>query len=151
ELAALRERLRALERVRAWLERSELEPLRRRVSELVTPAGLLDRLVASVPDDPPPTSDAPGLFRPGVSAELDASVGAEAEGMRALAALERREQESTGIRSLKVRYNQVFGYYLEVTRPHLAKVPASYRRKQTIAQGERFTSDELAAIEERIL
>ena len=71
--------------------------------------------------------------------------------MDALGALERSEQEASGIRSLKIGYNQVFGYYFEVTRPHLARVPAHFRRRQTVAQAERFTSDALDELEQRIL
>ncbi|MCI4345748.1 MAG: DNA mismatch repair protein MutS, partial [Thermoplasmata archaeon] len=89
--------------------------------------------------------------RPGVFPELDAAASEEKAGLAALQMLERTEQERTGIRSLKIRYNQVFGYYFEVTRPHLARVPTEYRRKQTVSGAERFTSEELSAIEERVL
>ncbi|MCI4337252.1 MAG: DNA mismatch repair protein MutS [Thermoplasmata archaeon] len=151
ELAALRTSLEAVGRLRAWVERAPAGELRRLHDVLVVPEGVFERLAAAVPNAPPPTVDSGGLIRPGFSPALDALTRAEADGLVALEALERREQDGTGIRTLRVAYNSVFGYYIEVTRPHLAKVPGRYRRKQTVAQGERFTTDELAQIEETIL
>lgn len=151
ELAALRASLESVVRLRAWVERTPAGAMAEIAPRLVAPAGLLTLLTAALPDVPPPTSDGPGLFRPGFSPELDELTRAEADGLAALEALERREQEATGIKSLRVAYNSVFGYYLEVTRPHLAKVPERFRRKQTVAQAERFTTEELGAIEATIL
>ena len=88
---------------------------------------------------------------PGYSPELDALESDERLALIELEALERSEQERSGIRTLKIGYNQVFGYYFEISRAHLAKAPVHLRRKQTLAGGERFTSDDLEAIEGRIL
>lgn len=151
ELAAVRESLLALERVRAWLGDGAEGALRSAPQRLQVDRRLVETLSAALPDVPPPTTDSAGLFRPGYSAELDQLGRAEADGLAALDRLERTEQEATGIRTLKVGYNQVFGYYLEVTRPHLARVPDRFRRKQTLAQAERFTTEELGRIEESIL
>ncbi|MBS1194067.1 MAG: mismatch repair protein MutS [Methanomicrobiales archaeon] len=90
------------------------------------------------------------MIRPGYSPELDALRGGASTGKDWIAALQQRERESTGIRSLKVGYNQVFGYYIEVTKPNLHLVPERYRRKQTTASGERFTLPELSEQEGRI-
>ena len=118
---------------------------------LSSPPGLLDLLRSALPEEIPPSEDTGELFRPGHAPDVDRWRTAERTAVAELAQLEREEQESSGVRTLKVGYNQVFGYYFEVTKPHLARVPAHFRRRQTIAQGERFTSDRLEAIERRIL
>ncbi|HZY92389.1 MAG TPA: DNA mismatch repair protein MutS [Thermoplasmata archaeon] len=151
ELAALRASLRSLEGARQWLAASPIGALRGTYERLTPLDDLRRRLDQALPDTPPATAEGPGLFRPGFAPELDALSQAEAEGLRELEQMERAEQEATGIRSLKVGYNQVFGYYLEVTRPHLARVPPRFRRKQTLAQAERYTTEELGRVEEAIL
>jgi DNA mismatch repair protein MutS len=91
-----------------------------------------------------------GIIRDGYNVELDA-LRQQARGLRqALTNLEAEEKERTGIPSLKVGYNRVFGYYIEVTKPHLDKVPEAYRRRQTLANAERFVTEELSGIEEKI-
>jgi len=92
-----------------------------------------------------------GLIRPGFAPDLDAAVAAVRGTRDWLAALEGRERERTGIRSLKVGFNKVFGYYIEVTRPNLGLVPAEYARKQTVANGERYVTAPLKDAEARIL
>src|SRR5262249_2401938 len=91
------------------------------------------------------------LIRPGYDAARDELVAAIADTRRWLAELESAERARTGIRSLKVGYNQVFGYYLEVTHPHRDRVPADYVRKQTLANAERFITPQLKEAEARIL
>ena len=152
ELAALRDSLAAVVRVRQWADRPASPPLLVRLVERLDPLDALhDRLTRALPETPPPTADRGGLFRPGYSSDLDGLTETERRGLTDLEALERREQTAAGIRGLKIGYNQVFGYYFEVTKPNLARVPAHFRRKQTLSGAERFTSDELAAVEERIL
>ncbi|HEY7850940.1 MAG TPA: DNA mismatch repair protein MutS, partial [Ktedonobacterales bacterium] len=90
-------------------------------------------------------------LRPGYSPELDALVEAASETRQWIAALEGIERERTGIRSLKVGYNKIFGYYIEVTRPNLARTPDNYQRRQTIATGERFVTVELKEREAQAL
>jgi DNA mismatch repair protein MutS len=152
ELAALRESLIAIGQARGWLGGAELptvlDDLRRR---LEPPMDLVERLRLAIPDAPPPTAEAGGLFRRGYAAALDEVAQAEEAGLAALEALERKEQGASGIRGLKIGYNQVFGYYFDVSRPNLGRVPPHFRRKQTLSNGERFTTEELSAIEERIL
>ncbi|MDW8245343.1 MAG: DNA mismatch repair protein MutS [Sandaracinaceae bacterium] len=90
------------------------------------------------------------LVREGASEPIDAARRQAERGRQALLELERKEREASGIASLKIGYTRVFGYYFEVTRPNLRHVPSHFRRKQTIAGGERFTSEELEAIEREI-
>ena len=101
-------------------------------------------------DAPAVTKDG-GFVNAGVSAELDELRDIAAGGRDRIAAIEARERERTGIPSLKVKFNSVFGYYIEVTRSHLASVPADYRRKQTVANAERFVTPELGEFEQKIL
>jgi DNA mismatch repair protein MutS len=119
--------------------------------ELVPPSGLVPLLSGALPETAVPADEEGELFRLGHAPEVDRWRDAERQALREMTALERTEQESTGIRTLKVGYNQVFGYYFEVTKPHLARVPPHFRRRQTVAQAERFTSDRLEEVERRIL
>jgi DNA mismatch repair protein MutS len=102
------------------------------------------------PDAPAPTKDG-GYVNAGVSAELDELVDIASGGRSRIAAIEARERERTGIPSLKIKFNNVFGYYIEVTRSNLGAVPADYRRKQTVANAERFVTTELAEFEATVL
>lgn len=114
------------------------------------PRGLAEDIRGAIVDPPPPTPDGGGVIRPGYDPVLD-SQRVEAEQVRAaLAALEGEERVRTGIPSLKVGYNRVFGYYFEVTRTHLAKVPSDWRRRQSLTSGERFTSDRLSVLADRL-
>ena len=152
ELVALLASLQAVAEVRGRLLRPDVAARARELGDRLDPLeDLAATLGRTVPDPAPATAEAGGLFRPGVRPELDRLRAEGQEALAALEALERREAGATGIRSLKVGYNQVFGYYFEVTRPHLARVPAHFRRKQTLSGAERFTSDELAALESRLL
>ena len=91
-----------------------------------------------------------GVIREGYHAEVDELRKAAKEGKHWIAALEAKERERTGIESLKVRYNQVFGYYIEITKANLARVPADFIRKQTLVNAERFMTPELKELEERV-
>ncbi|HLT31061.1 MAG TPA: DNA mismatch repair protein MutS [Myxococcaceae bacterium] len=108
----------------------------------------LDRAVA---EEPPVTLKEGGLIRPGYHAELDTLVELSTSGKDHLARIEARERARTGISSLKVRYNKVFGYFLEVTRANLHLVPEEYERKQTTVNSERFVTPELKDYEEKVL
>lgn len=91
------------------------------------------------------------LIQSGVSAELDELISLSQNAQSYLEKYEAKQKEVSGINSLKVRYNQVFGYYIEITNSHLTKVPESYKRKQTLANAERFYTDELLELEKKIL
>jgi DNA mismatch repair protein MutS len=111
-------------------------------------AGLIDKAIL---DEPAFLLTEGGLMKDGWNPELDDLRTVSRSGKGFIAGLESRERERTGIGSLKVRYNKVFGYYIEVTKPHLAQVPADYLRKQTLVNAERFLTPELKAYEEKIL
>ncbi len=112
---------------------------------------LLSLLAGSLADSPPLQLADGGVFRRGFDPELDKYVELATNGRALLLALEQRERERTKINSLKVRFNGVFGYYIEVTKANLHLVPADYRRKQTVATGERFVTEELVQLETGIL
>jgi DNA mismatch repair protein MutS len=109
---------------------------------------LVDRAVA---EEPPISVRDGGLIRKGYHAELDGLRDAATQGRQWLADFQSREQQRTGIKSLKVRHNKVFGYYIEVTRSNLAGVPPDYVRKQTLVNAERFITPEIKEYENRIL
>src|SRR5881396_1744363 len=104
---------------------------------------LAEKLTGAVVDDPPLTLKEGGIFRDGYDVNLDQLRQASRDGKNWISQLQEREIAATGIKSLKVRYNSVFGYFIEVTKSKLASVPANYTRKQTTVGGERFITPEL--------
>jgi DNA mismatch repair protein MutS len=112
---------------------------------------LHELIVETIVAEPPATFADGGVIREGIVAELDELRELSRSGRAALAAIEERERTRTGIGSLKVRYNSVFGYYLEVSKSNLKAVPADYERKQTLVNAERFTTPELKDYEQKIL
>ena len=150
DLAALRQSLQVLPELHAALQPVQtprLQHLREAIRGIPDLVGFIARAIV---DDPPATLKDGGVIRDGFHAELDAIRRAQREGKQWIAELELRERERTGIPSLKVGYNAVFGYYIEVSKPHLSKVPADYLRKQTTANGERFITPELKEMEAQI-
>jgi DNA mismatch repair protein MutS len=107
-------------------------------------------LEAALVDDPPIRASDGGVFRDGFDAELDEARTLTRDGQRLIVELEGRLREEAQIPSLKLRYTRVFGWYMEVTRTHLAKAPKAWRRKQTVATGERFTCDELDTLADKL-
>jgi len=112
---------------------------------------LHEMIVRTIAEEPPVSIGDGGAIRVGVDVELDELRELSRSGRQALAAIEERERERTGIGSLKVRFNNVFGYYLEVTKANAKSVPADYERKQTLVNAERFTTPELKEYETKIL
>ena len=112
---------------------------------------LTEKLGKAVVDDPPFALKEGGIFRDGYDTDLDELRRASRDGKNWISHLQEREIAATGIKSLKVRYNSVFGYFIEVTKSNLANVPAHYTRKQTTVGGERFVTPELKEIEAKIL
>ncbi len=108
-------------------------------------------VMQTIADDPPVNLADGGVIRAGVNAELDELRALSSSGRQSVAAIEERERQRTGIASLKVRFNSVFGYYLEVTKANAKAVPADYERKQTLVNAERFTTPELKEYETKIL
>jgi DNA mismatch repair protein MutS len=113
-------------------------------------ADLSELLTNALAEDPPMRASEGGVFRDGFDKELDEARTLTKDGQRLIVELEARCREQAGISSLKLRYTRVFGWYIEVTKSHLSKVPKSWRRKQTIATGERFTCDELDALADKL-
>jgi DNA mismatch repair protein MutS len=109
------------------------------------------RIHATLVEEPPLTLVDGGAIEAGVDAELDELRAISTTGRQAIAAIEERERLRTGITSLKVRFNTVFGYYIEITKSNLAMAPADYERKQTLVNAERFTTPELKEYERKIL
>ncbi len=114
-------------------------------------ASLTDLLTRAIVEEPPVTIRDGGMIRDGYDARLDELRTASREGKSWLTELEARERAATGIDSLKIRYNNVFGYYIEVTKANYAKVPERYTRKQTLANAERYVTEELKKMEGSIL
>ncbi|PYJ75132.1 MAG: DNA mismatch repair protein MutS, partial [Verrucomicrobia bacterium] len=112
---------------------------------------LAEKLTLAVVDDPPLALKEGGIFRDNYDVDLDALRQASREGKDWISQLQEREIAATGIKSLKVRYNSVFGYFIEVTKSNLANVPSHYTRKQTTVGGERFITPELKEMEAKIL
>lgn len=112
---------------------------------------LLDRIEAELREDPPALSNQGGMIKPGINAELDELTAIAYSGKDYLLQLQEREVQRTGISSLKVAYNKVFGYYLEVTHAHKNRVPEDWIRKQTLVNAERYITPELKEYEDKIL
>lgn len=112
---------------------------------------ITELVAAALVDDPPFVLREGGIIRDGYSEELDELRTISREGKGWIARLEAEQRKQTGISSLKVRYNKVFGYYIEVTKTHLDRVPEEYVRKQTLANAERYITPELKEYEDKIL
>jgi DNA mismatch repair protein MutS len=125
--------------------------LRHLYGEVDELADVRDRLERAIADEPPALATDPGIIRAGYHAELDELRDLSQHSKQIIAAMEERERKRTGIASLKIRFNQVFGYYIEISKPNLHLAPADYERKQTLVNAERFTSPELKEYERKIL
>ncbi|MBV9613648.1 MAG: DNA mismatch repair protein MutS, partial [Acidobacteriaceae bacterium] len=129
--------------------RSEL--IRRIAARLVPDRAISARIEATISDEPPVNPRDGNAIRPGFSAEVDELRALALDARGIIARLEASERQRTHIPSLKVRYNQVFGYYIEVSKPNLDRVPLDYERKQTLVGAERFTTSSLKELERKIL
>ena len=151
DLIALKQSLATVPRVRTLLGDLRAPLIRSLVAELDDLADVRDRIALTLIDDPPALARDGGFARDGVDPELDELRTISRSGKRVIAEMEERERARTGIASLKVRYNRVFGYYIEVSKSNLHAVPTDYHRKQTIAGGERFITPALKEYEEKVL
>ena len=130
----------------------DVELLAQRIqNEIHEMPALATNLINALVDDPPLALKEGGIFRDGYNAALDELRNASRDGKNWISELQEREIAATGIKSLKVRYNSVFGYFIEVTKTNLASVPTHYTRKQTTVGGERFVTPELKEMEAKIL
>jgi DNA mismatch repair protein MutS len=125
--------------------------VRAQAKDLDPPLDLAEDVSRTLVDDPPALVREGGFVRDGVDPELDELRSTSRGGRATIAAIEERERARTGIASLKVRFNRVFGYYIEVSKSNLGLVPPDYLRKQTIAGGERFVTPELKEYEDKVL
>jgi DNA mismatch repair protein MutS len=151
DLSALAGSLEAVPRLEAALVDLAAPLPRRQLKELDPPLDLALEIRRTLAEPPPAQLKDGGVVREGADAELDELRETSRGGRATIAAIEARERERTGIASLKVRYNRVFGYYLEVSKSNLALVPPDYVRKQTVAGGERFVTGELKEYEDKVL
>ena len=151
DLAALRQSLQVLPKINITMQRVNSSlgiSLREKIDSLQEIRQLLENAIV---DDPPPSLRDGGMIREGYHAEVDRLRAAAMDGKSWLARLESEQRKGTGIKSLKVAYNKVFGYYIEVTKSNLHLVPEHYVRRQTLANAERFITPQLKEYEETIL
>src|SRR6266566_942870 len=133
-------------------KKGDIELLAQRLqNEIQEMPALAKKLTKALVDDPPLALKEGGIFHDGYDADLDELRNGSREGKNWISQMQEREIAATGIKSLKVRYNSVFGYFIEVTKSNLANVPSHYTRKQTTVSGERFITPELKEMEAKIL
>ncbi|MBE6947630.1 MAG: DNA mismatch repair protein MutS [Ruminococcaceae bacterium] len=151
DLLGLAQGLRALPAIKSQLENLE-SPLLCKLNETIeTLTDCADRIENTIIEDPPLTIREGGIIRPGADAEADRLRSIMDGGKDIIASIEASEREKTGIRTLKVSYNRVFGYYIEVSKSFIDQVPAEYIRKQTLANCERYITQELKELENQVL
>ncbi|NCZ95725.1 DNA mismatch repair protein MutS [bacterium] len=151
DLLGLRFTLEALPRVRKVAESFPGKLHGKLAAEIQLETGLAEELARGIADEPPAITREGGMIRDGYDSILDGHRQAMREGRTWIAELQAREIERTGIKSLKIRFNQVFGYGIEITKSYLDRIPEGYERKQTLAQAERFVTRELKEMEAKIL
>lgn len=151
DVVQIRYALQALDPVKADLLGADIEVLSE-LGDMIDPCrDIVDRIACQVAENPPMRASAGGVIAPGVNAELDELRAIAGSGKRYLDSIRERESERTGIPSLKIGFNNVFGYYIEVTNTHRDKVPDDWNRRQTLANAERYITPELKEYEEKIL
>ncbi len=151
DLVGLKTSLAAVPRVRLLLDVCQaplVSALAGSLDDVPEVRGLIEQMIV---DEPPALARDGGLIRDGVDAELDDVRRISRSGKQLIAEMEERERARTGIASLKVRFNRVFGYYIEISKAHLHNVPPDYVRKQTIAGGERYITPALKEHEDKVL
>ncbi len=151
DLAGVARTLALLPQLRETLAQTQARLLRELGRWLDADAGLADALAAALADDPPADAREPGVIRDGFDAELDGLRETARAGKQWLARFQAEEASRTGVSGLKVGYTQVFGYYIEVAHAHAHKLPAHYRRTQTLKNAERYVTTELKEHEEKVL
>lgn len=151
EVMQLARSLQFMAQMREQCLSSEFDPLCQLITTLLPLTDLQDRIRNIIIDDAPALAIKGGMIRDGVSAELDELREISRNGKNYLLQIQQKEAQRTGINSLKIAYNNVFGYYLEVTHANKDKVPNDWIRKQTLANAERYVTPELKEYEEKIL
>lgn len=151
DMVSLKNSIRELPNIKKLLEKAKsplLTSLQEELDELKDVYELIEKAIV---DEPPISVKEGGLIKKGYHEEVDELKTATTEGKNWLMKLELREKEETGIKNLKVGFNKVFGYYIEVTKSNLSLVPDRFIRKQTLTNGERYITEELKELEEKIL
>ena len=151
DLVSLKQSLAAVPRLKLVLEPLQAPLVRSLLAELGELTEVRELVDRTLIEEPPVFARDGGFTRDGVDPELDDLKSVSRSGRQVIAAMEERERARTGIQSLKVRFNRVFGYYIEVSKANLHNVPDDYHRKQTIAGGERFITPALKEYEEKVL
>jgi DNA mismatch repair protein MutS len=151
DLVGLKHSLNVVPRVRTLVAELQAPLVQSLVAELDDLVDVRGAIETTLVDDPPALSRDGGFARDGVDAVLDELRTISRSGKQVIAEMEERERARTGINSLKVRYNRVFGYYIEISKSNLHAVPPDYHRKQTIAGGERFITPALKEYEEKVV
>jgi DNA mismatch repair protein MutS len=154
EMVALRKSLGQLPLLKNFLIPPPMggsEMLRRIYAQIDELTDVRERLERAISDEPPALATTPGMIRSGYDGELDELRNLSQHSKQIIAAMEERERKRTNISSLKIRFNQIFGYYIEISKSNLHLAPADYERKQTLVNAERFTSPELKEYERKIL
>ena len=150
DLINLKESLKKIPKIKSLLSNTSSDTLQK-IHKLLNPLQeVVDLIENAIVDDPPSTVSDGGVIRDGYNAELDELRFIARSSKEFIANLQQKERERTGIPSLKIDYNSVFGYYIEVTKAHLDKIPEDYIRKQTLVNAERFITPELKEYEEKI-
>lgn len=151
ELLQLAKALKAVDAVKSLCEKTKHSPLEK-ISEQLNPcATLSQKIEKEISEDAPVALNKGRIFNRGVDAELDELLSLATDSKQILANIQQQEAQRTGISSLKIGFNNVFGYYLEVTNTHKDKVPAEWIRKQTLTNAERYITEELKELESKIL
>lgn len=153
DLVSLKESLKAVPHISRTLEQANLKflQLKKIHKEMDDLSDIVDLIQRAIVPEPPATVREGGMIRDGYNEDLDQLRSTSRGGKDWIVKLERSERRRTGIKSLKVGYNKVFGYYIDVTKPHLSKVPNDYIRKQTLVNAERFVTPELKEKEALVL
>jgi DNA mismatch repair protein MutS len=151
EVVQLARSLRAVEKIKKACEQTDLPSLKKIAEQLNPCLSVCERIEKEIVEDPPVAVNKGRVFAKGVDTELDTLSSLATNSKQILADIQRRESERTGIPSLKIGFNNVFGYYLEVTNTHKSKVPEDWIRKQTLTNGERYITPELKELEDKIL
>ena len=151
DLVALEKSLQVLPAIRKALDGCQSKKLLELMDSWDDLTDVAELLETTLTDPPPLTFSAGGIICPGISAELDHYVSLSRDARSWMTGYEAQERQRTGITSLKVRYNKVFGYYIEISKTNLGAVPADYFRKQTLVNAERFFTEELKTFETQVL
>ena len=151
DLGSLRDSSSHIKEIKEHLNSSDSKALKKISKDIDELDDIRELLENTLVDEPPVSSREGGIIKEGINQELDELRSIRRDGKKWIAELEGREKEASGITSLKIGYNKVFGYYIEVTKIHLDSVPEHYIRKQTLVNAERYITQELKDYEEKLL